>query len=33
MYVGLMMLGGQKYTAEPLVADPITFEFEMAIEN
>jgi hypothetical protein len=33
MYTWLMMLGGQIYTAEPLVHEPIIYEGEMAIEN
>jgi hypothetical protein len=31
MYMGLMMLGMQKYTAEQLVPEPSAFEVEMAI--
>ena len=33
MYVGLIMLCTQKYTAEPLVAEPNAFETELAIEK
>jgi hypothetical protein len=29
----LVILGRQKYTAEPLVTQPSAFEFEMAIEK
>ena len=31
--MGLMMLGRQKHTAEPLVTDPSAFEIELAIEK
>jgi len=33
MYVGLVLLGGQKYTAEPLVSEPRTFEFDVVTEK
>jgi len=33
MCMGLVMLGGQKYTAEPLVSEPRTFEFDMVTEK
>jgi len=34
MYIGLMILGRQKYkTAEPLVPEPSAFKFEMADEK
>jgi hypothetical protein len=33
MYMGLMILGIQKYTAEPLVPEPSAFEVELAIEE
>jgi len=34
MYIGLMMLGRQKYsTAEPLVLEPSAFVVEMATEK
>jgi len=33
MYTGLVILGGQKYTAEPLVSEPRTFEFDMVTEK
>jgi hypothetical protein len=32
MYMGLMMSGSQKHTAEPLVTEPSAFEFDLAIE-
>jgi hypothetical protein len=33
MYMGLMLFGRQKYTAEPLVPDLSAFEVKMAIEK
>ena len=33
MYIILMLLGRQEYTAEPLVLETSAFEFELAIEN
>jgi hypothetical protein len=33
MYMGLMTLGTQKYTAEPLVPEPSAFKVELAIEK
>jgi hypothetical protein len=33
MYMGLRMLGRQKYTAEPLVSELSACEFEVAVEN
>ena len=33
MYMGLVMLGRQKYTAEPLVPEPSALEVELAIEK
>jgi hypothetical protein len=33
MYMGLMMLGRPKHTAEPLVPEPSSFELETAIEK
>ena len=30
MYVGFMMLGTKKYTAEPLVSEPSAYELELA---
>ena len=33
MYMGLMMLGRKKHTAEPLVPEPSASEFELAIEK
>ena len=33
MYMGSMMLGRQKHTAEPLVPESSAFEFELAIEK
>ena len=33
MYMGLMMLGRQKHTEEPLVPEPSAFEVELAIEK
>jgi len=31
VYMGLVILDRQKYTAEPLVPEPSAFEYEMAI--
>jgi len=33
MHMGLIMLGTQKHTAEPLVPEPNAFEVELAIEK
>ena len=33
MYMGLAMLGRQKYTLKPLVPEPSTLEVELAIEK
>jgi len=33
MFIGLVTVGRQMYTAEPLVPQPSTFEVEMAIEK
>ena len=33
MYMGLVRLGRQKYTAEPLVPEPSALEVELAIEK
>ena len=33
MYMGLMMLGRQKHTAEPIVPEPSASEFELVIEK
>ena len=33
MYMGLVMLGRQKYTAEPLVSEPSVLEVELSIEK
>ena len=33
MYMGLMMLDTEIYTAEPTVPEPSTFEVELAIEK
>jgi hypothetical protein len=33
MYVGLMMIGRQKYKQQSLVSEPSAFEFAMATEK
>ena len=33
MYMGLMILGRQKYRGEPLVPEPSAFEVELATEK
>ena len=33
MFMGSMMLGRQKHTAEPLVPEPSAFEVDLAIEK
>jgi len=33
MYMGLMMLGRQKYLQQPIVPEPSAFEVEMATEK